>query len=1733
MPSKIQMPDLESFRIVAPTDRAADVVKESKLPDGTPMVGPDGLLVPAARTFASIVNSGTKVYSFRFDEAMRDNFVAARAMKRDAFLLGLFEERVLPTVNREFTLEVDDDRDPEQAYVRDALLRIVRGTEGFDALKRALLEAVWFGRSGVQWSWKRREKLDDRWGLGKWDPIHGDSVQFSFDGYPCILMDTATVSWYAANGATYGPPGVGDLVPTDRGGTALQLHRPYWRERFAIHQHLMQKADYFEGELAGSVQGLGLRGMVYWQYVVRTDALTWMLAYMQAVGQMDLLVFNYPAGNPAAEQRAILNAQKVIGKAAIACPRNPQGTWPAVEQISMNSAGLAALQTLVADYFDRHIERLFVGQSMSSGADKGNGLGGTGRADFARACVPVEGSEILTRDGFKTPETVQAGEEVLAYDPETDTCKWTPLLKKSFYEDAPVDRLFTEQNKFEAFCTPDHSWAVENTKYACDFRYEIDASELVDGPRGAKRLAKQDRYLRKAFDINTRENIILAAPEVETEDSLLTPTEAAILGWVVTDGTVRRYDGKFTGTRYSVGICQSKEEHFPEIRRLMVKYTGAEHETVVETNSRTFPMTGKTCVTKPQHWWYLPREHGTRLLKKAGFWSRSDLPKIVTRLSGAARRAMIGAMLRGDGHDGPSGTFFYNTDPHIVAAFDILCALEGLSTGARRNAKIDSRYKKCFIKTVKTGRHAYGLHLQRESVPNQDVWCPTTKYGTWVMRQNGRVMITGNTKDEILQFDGNRLDATLTRDFIAPLQRYNFPWAKFQVRFKSIFPDLKAAEKVQAGALMVQLGIPIKADELRRAADFSRPEPGDDIVGAPSSPMGAGAPPGPGGGGGKPPVWMGAPGGPPAMLSRGTNPTRYIGTSPAMGFPGGSNTYVPKRDNAPAVGFTRYADTDRDGWLVQDPANPVQLPVLGRDGSYVILRPRLDPLTSAWTWASDNRRNPFYAKDFPLLGIKGWADVTDAHREESHLGRPLNETERTVAGIDPLPETDPREVGDAFGYSRRTPPVNYGPPYKYCSTQVGLVGEAQMRVLQASSGIPPDALTDKGRELDAHVTILYGIESDDPEAVARAAAGFGKIRLTIGRASLFENEDADVLKFDVESDDLHRLRRRLTAKLPHTDTRREYKPHATSAYVKPGRGWEFVSGINPVNVTLEVDGFFFTDRDGRKTWISTTGEPPRNVWETSRNADSAQPVGYGLTPGERNALRDKRTAAQRRFKQKRSTEDAAALAARILERVRAVGPTTQSNLAKALNMDSATFGRGSAHGLESGTLQVRERSAHPNGAGRKTFEWSAREEAPTQNARDPQRYWLQAPPGGAHLNGRPYRSGMFVPGTTMFTHGGIARPNINPESPVPYQPVAGLQGAPQTLGGDLMAPAQPQQGPQEAPQPQQGAPTAPAPVQGPQAPTGPHDRMPGAPPPGPVLTRTPGLSPEDQTVEAQSQLFALQNYGPVRDLYFQTHAVTDPVSGDVRSLTIDTGAWKEFLPGYTGMNGPAVAAAARSLSDRLFKEALRNQAGKGNNTMMVLSGGAGAGDTAVGDYIETAEYPLVLDKVGTDYGALSRQFVEARAAGMEPEFLYVDRAAEGALEGAVEDALEKRLAGQPPQTDTLRRIAEDNIKARRTALEVLFRNPEVRAAVVDEDGGARFQRRLITDRWEAAQYLSARIAEDEAALQGGALERLKQNIVARHKRGEVPADVVTSLLGENWNVRPPVPLTAPTRPSVR
>src|SRR5262245_14434344 len=279
-------------------------------------------------------------------------------------------------------------------------------------------------------------------------------------------------------------------------------------------------------------------------------------------------------------------------------------------------------------------------------------------------CVTLH-CESLTRRGFVTYDRLTLGEEVLAYDCERDVTEWVPLENVSVYPEAPIIDLGTPQ-RTSFLCTPDHSWAVRRSPgYQPDTR-----GGGSRGPRGPYASRGPERVLMKAHEMKNNHRLILAAPCADAGPSLLSPLEAAVLGWVVTDGTIKR-----VGNYVRLGICQSKERHKPAIRALMAGVAGAEvKEFVTPARDRTFPMTGKTYRQLPQHWWYLPAAVSRSLLEKAGFRSRDDLPRIACQLDAPARESMLGAMMAAEGD---ARGHFANTDIHILETFQILCALEG------------------------------------------------------------------------------------------------------------------------------------------------------------------------------------------------------------------------------------------------------------------------------------------------------------------------------------------------------------------------------------------------------------------------------------------------------------------------------------------------------------------------------------------------------------------------------------------------------------------------------------------------------------------------------------------------------------------------------------------------------------------------------------------------------------------------------------------------------------------------------------------------------------------------------------------------------------------------------------------------------------------------------------------------------------------------------------------------
>ncbi len=340
-------------------------------------------------------------------------------------------------------------------------------------------------------------------------------------------------------------------------------------------------------------------------------------------------------------------------------------------------------------------------------------------------CVPLD-AEILTRDGFRRYDQVRVGDEVLAYSVEDDICHWTPLQGVTVYESLPMVRLATQS--FRVRCTPDHSWAV-----------------VLEG----RRVRTPQRRLFPATALPARGNIVLAAP-ADSGDSTLSPADAAILGWLCTDGhaSEHRVTSRVNGRVYHNGpylklvIDQSKPQFVAELRALI---GGMVSERTEHRTARTFPQ-GHTSALRPNYRFTLRQSEGKALFQRAGISSLDELPSLVTRLSAPARRAMLSAMLHAEGSRRGSAWNFSQTNPAVMEVFQMLATLEGYALGRPQTVHPGIGNGPCIRHTLRVHRYAYLPAVRASAISPEPAWCPTTAYGTWVMRLDGQVTITGNTR---------------------------------------------------------------------------------------------------------------------------------------------------------------------------------------------------------------------------------------------------------------------------------------------------------------------------------------------------------------------------------------------------------------------------------------------------------------------------------------------------------------------------------------------------------------------------------------------------------------------------------------------------------------------------------------------------------------------------------------------------------------------------------------------------------------------------------------------------------------------------------------------------------------------------------------------------------------------------------------------------------------------------
>lgn len=333
---------------------------EAESPDG---LAPGGgkWLVPHFQSFSQIVNKLSRTYRYTFDEAQRFSRQYSMAMRNEPVVMDPLRALQIPLSMLTWHLEPQNAEDPYEGINAQGLESIVRRIPRFQQLRRCLSEALFYGRYGVQvtfaWDWSTGSK---NLVVRDWCPVNGDKLVFRYSGEVGILVHS---TWN--NGRT---------VITDRGRAYFLT--PEEREALIVHEHEPEDSDFYEGDTAGAIHGVGFRGRLFWLFWLRSQVLGYMLEYLQRCGAGGMTVYYYEHGNPKSMAEVKAAAQEQLTNNCILFPRYRDGKngGPGIERFDPSNSGVILVRDLVMNYFDKLIQHLMLGQELSSGT-AATGLG--------------------------------------------------------------------------------------------------------------------------------------------------------------------------------------------------------------------------------------------------------------------------------------------------------------------------------------------------------------------------------------------------------------------------------------------------------------------------------------------------------------------------------------------------------------------------------------------------------------------------------------------------------------------------------------------------------------------------------------------------------------------------------------------------------------------------------------------------------------------------------------------------------------------------------------------------------------------------------------------------------------------------------------------------------------------------------------------------------------------------------------------------------------------------------------------------------------------------------------------------------------------------------------------------------------------------------------------------------------------------------------------------------------
>jgi len=196
--------------------------------------------------------------------------------------------------------------------------------------------------------------------------------------------------------------------------------------------------------------------------------------------------------------------------------------------------------------------------------------------------------------------------------------------------------------------------------------------------------------------------------------------------------------------------------------------------------------------------------------------------------------------------------------------------------------------------------------------------------------------------------------------------------------------------------------------------------------------------------------------------------------------------------------------------------------------------------------------------------------------------------------------------------------------FKFGNTQANVPEDsAAGRALDAARERIADAdLAGKGKDIgENHVTVRYGIQGDDTAGIRKFLAQQAPFEAKLGKTAKFppseQSDGAAVIIAPIEAPELHKLNAQLEKHGDFTEPSfKEYKPHATIAYVDPKKADRYVGMKLTEGKSFTIDEIGITDRNGNAEMVKLEGKKAEEAPAADTLTVKSVPGGFGIiAPG--------------------------------------------------------------------------------------------------------------------------------------------------------------------------------------------------------------------------------------------------------------------------------------------------------------------------------------------------------------------------------------------------------------------------------------------------------------------------------------------------------------------------------------